>query len=117
MQAITSSKRFIAFVVSIAAMLFKDRLPITQEQLELIATAIGTLIMGDSINPIGKLANALKDPRVIAALASIAVTLLKDKIPVAANEITLAVYLACSVILGYSVRPPEVKPIEPEVAK
>ena len=111
MSDLLSSKRFIAFLVSVLSVYFKDRLPITEEQLVVILTAVGSLIVGDSINPIGKLADIMKDPRVIAALAAIAVALAKDRLPIQGQDLTNLVYIAASWIVGYSIRPQiEVKP-------
>lgn len=110
MADLLSSKRFIALVASVLALVFKDRLPISEDQLIVILTAVGSLIVGDSLNPIGKISDILKDPRVVAALAAIIVSIFQDRIPIAKEDLTNLIYLVASWIVGYSIRPPEVKP-------
>ena len=118
MADLLSSKRFIALVASSLALVFKDRLPISEDQLIVILTAVGSLIVGDSLSPIGKISDILKDPRVVAALAAIIVSIFQDRIPIAKEDLTNLIYLVASWIVGYSIRPPEVKPsVDPSTDK
>jgi len=110
---VISSKRFIALVSSSILLLFKNSLPITEDQLNIILTTIASLIVGDSINPVGNIAGALKDPRVVAAIVSIVVAFAKDRIGIPEDDLTKLLYLVASLIVGYSVRPPQpIAPVE-----
>ena len=108
MADLLSSKRLVALLASVIATVFKDRLPISEDQLMILLTAIGSLIVGDSIKPIGKLSDVLKDPRVIAALAAVMVAIFKDRIPIDSKDLTALVYMVASWIVGCSIRPPQI---------
>ena len=108
MSELLSSKRLVALLASVIATVFKDRLPVSEEQLMILLTAVGSLIVGDSIKPIGKLADVLKDPRVIAALVAVMVAIFKDRIPIESKDLTTLIYLVASWIVGYSIRPPQI---------
>jgi hypothetical protein len=57
LQELFKSKRFWAAIASVAAIVLKDKLPISEDQLQLIIMTIGAWIVGDSlrgVNPDGK---------------------------------------------------------------
>ena len=48
-NSLIKSRRFWASIASIAVVVFKDRLPITEEQITMIVLAIGSWIVGESL--------------------------------------------------------------------
>jgi hypothetical protein len=48
------SKRFWAAVATIAVVVFKDRLPLTEDQIEQLVWVVGSWIVGDSVRPLPK---------------------------------------------------------------
>lgn len=52
LQALLKSKRFWAAVASIAVVVLKDKVPLTEDQISLVVLAIGGWIVGESIRPV-----------------------------------------------------------------
>ncbi len=48
-NSLIKSRRFWASIASIAVVVLKDRLPITEEQITMIVLAIGSWIVGESL--------------------------------------------------------------------
>lgn len=51
-QELFKSKRFWATVASIAVIAFKDKLPLTEEQIQQLVYAIGAWVVGESVRPV-----------------------------------------------------------------
>lgn len=51
-QELLKSKRFWATAASIAVVLFKDKLPLTEEQIQQLVYAIGAWVVGESVRPV-----------------------------------------------------------------
>lgn len=51
-QQLFKSKRFWATVASIAVIAFKDKLPLTEEQIQQLVYAIGAWVVGESVRPV-----------------------------------------------------------------
>ena len=48
-QELLKSKRFWATAASIAVVLFKDKLPLTEEQIQQLVYALGAWVVGESV--------------------------------------------------------------------
>ena len=46
------SKRFWAAVASVAVVVLKDKVPLTEDQISLVVLAVGSWIVGESIRPV-----------------------------------------------------------------
>lgn len=51
-QELLKSKRFWATAASIAVVLFKDKLPLTEDQIQQLVYAIGAWVVGESVRPV-----------------------------------------------------------------
>jgi hypothetical protein len=54
MQDLLKSKRFWAAAAVVAVVILKDRVPLSEEQIQQLVFAIGAWIVGDSIRPLPK---------------------------------------------------------------
>ena len=52
LQGLLKSKRFWASVASVAVVVLKDKVPLTEDQISLVVLAIGGWIVGESIRPV-----------------------------------------------------------------
>lgn len=51
-KELLGSKRFVTALVTVLAIIFKDQLPLPEEQLQSIVATIVALIIGDSLRPL-----------------------------------------------------------------
>jgi hypothetical protein len=51
---LVKSKRFWAAAATIAVVIFKDRLPLTEDQIQELVWVVGAWIVGDSVRPLPK---------------------------------------------------------------
>jgi hypothetical protein len=49
---LVKSKRFWAAAATIAVVVFKDRLPLTEDQIQELVWVVGAWIVGDSVRPL-----------------------------------------------------------------
>lgn len=52
LQNLLKSKRFWAAAASVAVVVLKDKVPLTEDQISLLVLAIGGWIVGESIRPV-----------------------------------------------------------------
>jgi len=52
LDSLLKSKRFWAVAASVAVVVFKDKLPLTEVQINEIVMAIGAWVVGESIRPV-----------------------------------------------------------------
>lgn len=51
-QELFKSKRFWATAASLAVIVFKDKLPLTEEQIQQLVYALGAWVVGESVRPV-----------------------------------------------------------------
>jgi len=52
LDGLLKSKRFWVAAASVAVVVLKDKVPLTEEQIQLIIFAVGSWIVGESIRPV-----------------------------------------------------------------
>lgn len=110
-MGLIKSRRFWVTVAGLLAVVFKDRIDLSEEQIQNVLVAIAAWVFGDSFRSTvpksseGAPLNGLfESKRFWMSLASIAIALLQDRIPLTPEQIETVVLLIGSWVVGDSLK-------------